>query len=624
MTNEYKDNILKYLTGNLEIDTGYNEPNFTYTEIRINDLKLNLSEYFDSIFFYRVFLPSRNNKNQSLNYSVIACSGTLVGEAEQSGMLVILDEDYDIVQVITEYKDGSKIGIIQALNVDESGNFYGVELNGNTYRIIELNNLVLKLESQNNYEAVVINSYTIPNTYTWDSITKVYRNAGKNKYFILGTRNNNGTYTLLGAELKISNNQTWSYFTSSVSWSGTTSQFNNGVDVYWDSNGDLQFQIAVFNYGLYILSKGTGTAMVSTKYTSDESYGNTWNNLIFYSNEIAYYVVIEDNDTYNTYHLYKINLITKELNEIYNFASAYYSSNSQMWLFKVNNTIYFYKIEAVSDQDEYGDTQYQLNFGIINDEEIFIETLGTFYGGSSLNVFSYANLINKFNKNYLYIQNQNKVYIAEFIWNPNNYNGYSFIDENSLIPNSVGIEDSNENELFNRNLYNLTSYSNFYTAMAQIPNYSLNNEEIYNAILYSKNNNILLNKNINITKNIYEEVNINFNNQINIINEDTETPNILGATRLNDSMLNKDYNNTFISKYKINYKDNTSVIKTIGIKDLIYNNLSTNYNIIVYVDKLIDNIELISNDEQTSYNKIDCSLLELNKYYKINQRVRIE
>ena len=47
-------------------------------------------------------------------------------------------------------------------------------------------------------------------------------------------------------------------------------------------------------------------------------------------------------------------------------------------------------------------------------------------------------------------------------------------------------------------------------------------------------------------------------------------------------------------------------------------------NIIVYVDKLIDNIELISNDEQTSYNKIDCSLLELNKYYKINQRVRIE
>lgn len=624
MTNEYKENILNYLTGNLENDSGYNEPIFTYTDIYINNLELNLSDYFQSMFFYRAFVPSKDNKNQNLEYSVLACYGTLVGETDESGAFVILDKNYEIVQVITEYKDGTKVGIVQALNVDDSGNFYAVELRGTTYRIVELNNLVLRLDNQDEYEAVIKNTYTIPTTYKWDSITKIYRNAGKNKYFILGTRDNNSVYTLLGAELTISNNQTWAYYTSNYSWSNVTSIFNNGVEVYWDSNNNLQFQIAGFYYGLFILSKGTGTAMVSTQYTSDSSYEDTYNNLIFYSNEIAYYVVIDDNETYNTYHLYKINLSTKQVTEIYTEKSNYYQTNNQMWLFKYNNTIYFYKIMSISNQDENGDTQFMLDFGIIDNTKVFTKTLGTYYGSSFTNIFCYANMINKFNKNYLYIQNQNKVYMAEFNWNANNYNGHSFINQDSLIPSSVAIEDSNGNEIYNRNIYNLTNYSNFYTAMAQVPNYSLNEEEIYNAILYSKNNNVLLNKNINITKNIYEELNINFNNQINIINKSNNINNILGATRLNNSMLNNDYDNTYISKYKINYADSTSVIKNISVNELIYTNLSTNYNIIVYVDKLIDNIELISNDEQTSYNIIDCSLLKIGKYYQINQRVRIE
>ena len=64
--------------------------------------------------------------------------------------------------------------------------------------------------------------------------------------------------------------------------------------------------------------------------------------------------------------------------------------------------------------------------------------------------------------------------------------------------------------------------------------------------------------------------------------------------------------------------------ENISVNELIYTNLSTNYNIIVYVDKLIDNIELISNDEQTSYNKINCSSLEINKYYSITQRVKVK
>ena len=43
----------------------------------------------------------------------------------------------------------------------------------------------------------------------------------------------------------------------------------------------------------------------------------------------------------------------------------------------------------------------------------------------------------------------------------------------------------------------------------------------------------------------------------------------------------------------------------------------------LYVDKLINNAEIVSNDKRTVYQTIDLSNLELNKYYAIRQKLEV-
>ena len=81
-------------------------------------------------------------------------------------------------------------------------------------------------------------------------------------------------------------------------------------------------------------------------------------------------------------------------------------------------------------------------------------------------------------------------------------------------------------------------------------------------------------------------------------------------------------NTASITKYKVNYKDNTSEIKHLSINTSNTNNVVL--KMVFYVPKLIDTIELISDNENTVYQTIDGSSLEIDKYYSILQRVRVE
>lgn len=618
MTQEYKQNILEYITGNMEQQVGVNDPQFENITETTNDLYLNLKDYFDSMIFYRAFVPSKDNKNQTLNYSVLGCYGTLVGENDTSGAYVILDENYNIVQVITEYTDGTKIGVIQALNVDEKGNYYAIELRNTTYRVVELNNLVLKLGNQANYQATIVNSFNIPNAYNWDSMMKITRNADKTKYFIIAQRNVSGVRSLVGIDISVGETNTYQYFTTSYSWTDGLSIFNNGYFVYWDSDKEVHFYIAIDYDGLVILTRGTGTTMQQTKYINTH-FTNNFNNFIFYSNKIGYYATIEEledglNDTFTIYRLDMENLETAVLYQI----TVSHSSNNQMWLFKSNNTIYYYMINGVEGNDT-----YTLDFGLINDYAITNQYLGLFEAQGIFYTYCYPNVVSQFNKNKLFIQNQNTLYTAEFIWNSNNYNGSAFKSYGSLVPAKANVLNNDNEEIFNRNLYNLSTYANRYTATLQVPNYFLNNDNLHKTNLISTNNNTLVNSVINKTKNIYEELNINFINQFNIIDNDNNYENIGASSMLVSSMLNT-ISNAYISKIKINYTDNTNTIKQISLKDITYNNLTATYKMVIYVDKEIDNIEMISDSEIISYKTIPGSDLEVGKYYLITQDLKIE
>ena len=99
-----------------------------------------------------------------------------------------------------------------------------------------------------------------------------------------------------------------------------------------------------------------------------------------------------------------------------------------------------------------------------------------------------------------------------------------------------------------------------------------------------------------------------------------------GASRLNNSISNTlDYNNSLLDKIKIVYNDNSYEIKEVGnatyISRFVYQ-----YNFMVYNPSTnsIKEIQLISHDENTTYQTIDFSNYTKNKIYIISQNIEIQ
>lgn len=616
MTNEYKTNILKYFTGNLNGEPNANDPTFNNIETTTNNLISTIRAYFSSMVIYTGFIPSKNNKNQNMEYSVLACWGTLISKNADNGMIVILDKEYNIVQILTEYSDGTNIGLIQCMSIDDNGNYYLVEKAGNNLRIVLLNNLVLKPIGSNNYEAIQIETHNIPNQYTWEKALKVIKNDAGNKYFVAINRDN--ADGLVGCELTTGDSDTWKYYLTDLQKASAFSMLDNGYNVYWTSDGELNFQIAVDDGGLIMLSKGNTLTMVKKRLTNDVV--SNASNFVFYSNRYGYYASMYDNDasTKTYFNIFKVDLENNSLNPIYS-KEVDFTVYPWLWFFKNNNSIYFYRAEKGTSS-----TNFNLYFGLIDDSKVYETEVGDYTASTFYNSFCYPNVITDFNKKYIYIQNQDTLFTLDFIWNENDYNGASYNGLNSLIPNKMAILDENNVEIFNRNIYNLSTYSNWYTASMEIPNYYLNNDTLSQVNLYSKANNLMTNNSINLTKNIYEQLNINVINKFRIFNEDEEE--LESAIGFTNGMMAKDTSKS-MRKIKVQYNAGTYT-SLISRDDITYNDNQCEISFLIYTPSSIPlnykRIELVSEDETIIYKTINIEDLLKDTFYRISFNVSVE
>lgn len=619
MEQDYKNNVLHYLVGDLPQNSGSNTPNFENTTLINNNLYTTLrTQYFDSMVYFKAFIPSKDNQNNGLNYSVFACYGTLYGESNPSGAFVIIDDNGNLIQVITEYTNKTKIGLIQCLNVDDNGNFYGVELRGSNYRIVELNNLVLKTSTQAKLKATVLKTYSIPSSYSLTSVNKVLRNEDKSKYFIIGTTATGTTVLELSTQ-----NTSWEYWTTTYKWSNPNaySMYREGWNAYWGNDG-LEFTLLMEGRDvntdptLVKLTKGENNSMVETMLAYFPNSNFLHFEAAFYSNKYCYVSTVDDLNTSVKLDIYRVDMETRAVQNVYNITTDY-NTYSSIWFFKSKSVLYYGSI--MFDSVIEGTDMYSANVGQIDGTNAYNTILGLRAITSPQEALFFPNIINQFNKNKICFQIRDSLYTCELIWNPNNYNGNPFTSNNSLVPQKGSIED-NSNEIFNRNLYNLATYLNRYTATYQVPDNYLNNDTLKTAKLYSKNNNLLTTNTIDTTKNTYEELNVNVTNTFNMINND-ETENVESASELVSYMLNAS-DTASITKYKVNYEDNTSEIKHLSINTSNSNNVTL--KMVFHVPKAISNIELISDNENTIYQTIDGSSLEIDKYYSILQRVRVE
>ena len=633
MTNDYKEKLLKWLTANYTVGSGTNDPQFQTPITKNNNFASNLSSQFPNGYFIFSSVQGNNINNYGTGFIVI--SGVYYKTVSTlSGFVVILDEENNIVQTITKYSNGTDLGGFVTLNVSEDGNFYGVETTSGglqgPYRLVLMNNIVAKLPNESQYKIVLRQAYNVPNTtqlYT-SQINGIIKAPGSTKYCVYGSYANNQYMQPLVTEIDV---------TSVDNVTFTDYKYTSNVVFYasdclpsWNSNNELSFKLV----GIDILN---GTDNVFCMYSSQVGNTNMTRQQIGSSLGQGLSMdikIISVDDIYaaflsgganEVFTMYKVNTSNWTLSSFYTKTTPAVQAphSAGIGLIKVGLEV-FYNIVANKDTTP---SKYIYYVGKIIGTTTYEYNLGEI--ATNLSVMFTA-MKKQFNLYDYCVQLGNTMYDIKQIYNSLNYNGLPYQALNSMVPESAVIYDENDIVIFARNLYNRIITNNTTVSTVEIPNDFINEITIQLKELISQTNNTMVSDTTQITTNIYEDLLINFANSILIENRNNPENyilNDLASARLNNSVSNPDvldYDNCKITKYRINYQDGTSIINNLDT-NLTYVGLSTNYLIYFYTDSnnKVISIDLLSNDENTVYQTIDCKSLTQNKVYSINQQLEI-
>lgn len=661
MTEEYKKNLIDYVTKNISIQQG------TEKDLNIVNQKYYLysGDEWSSI---RDTLASIGNamitgilRSEQFEIS-IAYGSIMIDNSEDRGFLIYLDKDLKPIQLITQYKTGNNLKGIHKLYIDEDTNrCYGVVgkyfTTESTYKkyFSYFNNLFFKTREQ--YEINLRYSYDLgDNKFVCESITK---DPNGSNYLIIGSdANTRANARAIELKINVGSPSEFNRWTSSE-----TIQSNILVGCYakYDNNSNPSFKIIRYNYntGYLGLMYNTGNTL-NTNDLYDIRTDGVFS--LYFALRPLEYQALSENEIYVTMPLRWRNEINGEtyngeldalykydgsaINEIYRTEVALATRIDESVyryedIYKLNfakdedNTLYMFKLYSNHTTNNTNIKIMNLTrHGVIIDENNWIN-LGSFARlypvQVALNQTTF--LIRKFNICRIcnlnsYISYDYEEYVDGFeliidnLSPINGYNGEPYTSVDSLVPEYANLYSNNE-LVFSRNLYNVTKQSNSTMSSVEVPYNYLNDLDIIQNDLISKTNQELINDYTNWNKNIYEIVDVNFLNTINVIDEDTQTPYLNSAIKVNNAITdggNTNYQNTPCTKYRLNYTDNTSSIGNITWDDI--NDLVKQTTISFSPSKEVKSIDLISNDETTIYMTIN-ETFETGKLYTITQKVRI-
>lgn len=621
MTDDYKEQLLNYITGNLSIEEGNDIPIFEEIKSYENNfdnfmLQSDLATYE---YFFSGFLRVPNISNCILY-------GTYNDTPHRhitKSFFVILDVNLNPIKLIYKYNTGTLFRLFQKLEVDENGNIYGIDYTYNydgegiiideEKRFVLLNNILTSNLIYGDYTAVLRKSYIM--SYTNFTPKQIYKDNDSATYVMVGFLLSNQTTkpTVVSCKINVGEANEWNIYTynrecettmdSYILW-GDESYNLKIVSMYYTNTQakylELLFDGTNFTENLvYNLPSYDGTP-----YTFISSIAFKNMNEVYYQLN-AKKIILKTNYSTNSY-----NVIYEEEAPV---GIAMYSN---VILKTVNNNVFINFL--IREIDEEYNTKYFLQFGIIVDDEIYLtEKLNINYT-TDVNLFM---INNNYNLYELLYQVENYLYSVSLDYSPLNYNGASYINYNSLT-SSKGKLYSDDRLIFSRNLYNKTLLNNSTISTIQIPNGLLNNIDISKNELLSETNLTLIQNDQTFTKNIYETVFLNYINQISVIDEDTNTPYINSAIKVNNSInigTQTSYENSACTKYRINYTDTTTQIN--NLEWLPINKYNKTTQITFYADKNITSIDLISEDETTVYLNIPVEV-EIGNTYTIRQKVR--
>lgn len=636
MTQDFKKNIFNWFIGKFEpTNKPENVPNIELLEETSNNWGQELKDFFENEdFTIKDIIQTRVQEN---NLDYVVAYGTY-GE-NSNGFVAIINQRNQLEQVITEFSTGTLLREFLSLNVGNDGLFYGIDKNEeNVRRFILLNNIVVKNQNQTNFQIVLRNSYIISSSSQSSSadIAGIKKDPNNANYLIYGTTNNSKPFaTALTINVGSENEWTDYAYSSSVYTAFVQDAYISDWEKMFFKLGAISFTTSNSNayYGEYSITSEETTVLIRNHIVEITPYAYGFGSMIMYNDNTTYISYYERSETE---FIFKLNLsMIDTYNSLllpilsYDTDPALLGSRIQAKI--ANNNIY--ALVPVYESSPSGDHSLYFCHVLDSTNVLMTKIKDLDINGIPNSYFYISNQFNLYNYNFIDFDssiNSINLYIGEEVFNPNNYNGQSFLGFNSMVPNSGIFRDVDGTIVFARDLYNKSINDNLTISTIQIPNTSLNDRIIrYNELL-SETNGILNNiqNSSDWEKNIYETINVNFINYLNIINKNNisdEIVNLNGASRLNNSISqDKDYDDVKGVKYKINYLDKTNKIYSFSDSQIkTISDFSAIYEFVIYLYKPIANVEIISNDEETVYQVINISNLETGKYYKISQKVEI-
>lgn len=620
MTQDYKENLLKYLTGNLVLEEAKNEITFENIIQKENNFETKINSFMQEKEYIDYKLIDSLYSETSSNY-VLYGYFYKQDTDETFGMIVVMDDNFQVLNITDEYSSGVKLRPFKQLKYDESGYIYGIDDDylsiGKDFRIILLNNLGLLMNGK--YQVVLRNSYYFPEATTtitgkkytiYSSGNMISKIKNESIYIMPVTNRDNGTGGLLKFVLNVGDENEWVYYKYGNDMFSPADEIDFIISK--NSNNDIISDIisanAISNNINFLYFDGTTINLTKTVNLGND----TPHNLIMVNSNLLYISTFQN---INSKRILKILSITN--NKLSTITEQTIGDNVYYYFeLKLNNNLIYTR---------YYDYQYQLtpiyliHAGVIYNDKYYEQIFDTNEEPNELFIVKNVYLLNQ-----IIIQLGNSIYSSNFITD-SNYNGTPYISNNMLVPNLLKLYND-ENILFARNLYNKLIQNNTTIASIEIPTNYLNDVIINESKLISETNLEIINDNTSIEKNIYEIVDINFINTLNIINSNNPNDEIInteGSVRLNNSVSNlTDYDNAKLYENAILYYQDGSK------KEIKYNfddeqDNSINIIVDIYVDKLVDRLELISSDNLTVYQTIYLSNLILNKMYRINQKVEV-
>lgn len=617
MTNESNKNLLKVLINDPEEQPG--EDKGIFIDVGNNNMTSpNVGLQQVSYGSYTIFITG---------------GGTITMYGENDTVL--------INQAIPSYND--KTYEIDAICIDSSGYLYGTGyITGTANMQLLYFGYITVPDGDGNYTLRVNKVYNL-NT----AISEIQTATGFNAFMgtalikcpldsrflivISGERYNSNQYNFLYIvyHVNFEGENTYEYKIGNLS--DYLYAFVEGTYASWtDSNVNIMSIFRnVANFGVdtpqtakyykVTLDFTEGTAITKTlidtvNNTIVGSYRNSGNGLAVGLNTAYIPIVQKDANNYITVSIYKYDG-TMKLMYYLGASDTNASSKAYIDFVEANNEVFAGVRTTISSYPSDWKFQAYVVHFTSNGAEAFN------YGELGFNIDGFY-VHNAYNYYKITFQRHTGIYIYRSV----GYNGEPYFSNESVTPAYTILysNDTNTNlPIFSRDLYNITKVGNTLNSITQVPFNLLNDKNISEIKLLSKTAETIDDTVKEINKNIYEELYINNINSYRVYNNNVgSTYNQESSLKIVDGILTSFDNNYKITKYRINFEDNTYT-------DRVIENITRTDNIAkiymyVYLTKKAKNIQLYDDSFTVPFLTIDASNLDIEKIYKLEQKLKVE